>query len=111
MHVGVGTWPPASGWDVLVNATPVGTWPNVDAMPAPVNGRPGALVYDLVYNPPETALMRAGRAAGLETIGGLEMLVNQACLQSQWWTGVEAPAAVMDRAARARLASVNDDRS
>lgn len=111
MHVGVGTWPPASGWDVLVNATPSGTWPNVDAMPAPVNGRPGALVYDLVYNPPETALMRAGRAAGLETIGGLEMLVNQACLQSQWWTGVEAPAAVMDRAARARLASVNDDRS
>jgi 3-dehydroquinate dehydratase/shikimate dehydrogenase len=107
MDVCAGAWPPAGGWDVLVNATPVGTWPNVDATPIPAASVRGGLVYDLVYNPPETALLRSARAAGLETIGGLEMLVTQACLQCEWWTGREAPAAVIDRAARERIACAN----
>jgi 3-dehydroquinate dehydratase/shikimate dehydrogenase len=105
MGVEVGAWPPAAPWDVLVNATPVGTWPNVDASPLPRAAMCGRLVYDLVYNPPETTLVKAARAAGIETIGGLEMLVTQACLQCEWWTGMEAPAPVIDRAARERIAS------
>ena len=76
MGVEAGAWPPAGGWDVLVNATPVGTWPNVDASPLSRDALCGRLVYDLVYNPQETALLKSARAAGIETIGGLEMLVG-----------------------------------
>ncbi|MFI5177396.1 MAG: type I 3-dehydroquinate dehydratase, partial [Vicinamibacterales bacterium] len=104
LGVAAGTWPPAPGWDLLVNATPVGTRPDVDASPLTRGDLRGGLVYDLVYNPEDTALRRLARAAGLETIGGLEMLVAQACLQSEWWTGGPAPAAVMDRAARGVVA-------
>ena len=59
----------------------------------------GKLVYDLVYNPEETTLLRHARAQGAETIGGLEMLVSQACRQFEWWTGQHAPRAVMEQAA------------
>jgi 3-dehydroquinate dehydratase/shikimate dehydrogenase len=104
LGIGVGSWPPAPGWDVLVNATPVGTWPDVEASPVSSADLRGGLVYDLVYNPAETTLLRLAREAGLEAIGGLEMLVAQACLQCEWWTGGPAPAAVMDRAARGVVA-------
>lgn len=97
-------WPPARGWDILVNATPVGTWPEVAASPIPASALSGKLVYDLIYNPQETTLMRHARAKRIDTIGGLEMLVAQACLQCAWWTGAEAPAAVIERAAQERLA-------
>jgi 3-dehydroquinate dehydratase/shikimate dehydrogenase len=58
-----------------------------------------ALVYDLVYNPRETRLLRDARQAGFDTIGGLEMLVAQAERQFEYWTGRPAPAGVMARAA------------
>jgi shikimate dehydrogenase len=61
-------------------------------------------VYDLVYNPPGTTLLRWARAAGADVIGGLEMLVSQAGHQFRWWTGREAPGDIMDRGARAFLA-------
>ncbi len=105
LGVTVGAWPPAGGWDVLVNATPIGTWPNVDASPLPREAMCGRLVYDLVYNPPETTLLQSARSAGIDAIGGLEMLVTQACLQCEWWTGADAPATVIERAARERLAA------
>jgi shikimate dehydrogenase len=101
--VAAAAWPPAPGWDLLVNATPVGTWPHTGASaidPACVRGR---IVYDLVYNPAETALLRAARESGAETIGGLEMLVGQAQAQFEFWTGVPAPAGVMEQAAAAFL--------
>jgi len=82
-----------------VNTTPVGTWPNVDDAPIDGDHVRGPLVYDLVYNPLETALMRRARAAGAETIGGLEMLVAQACRQFEWWTSVPAPVAAVERGA------------
>jgi shikimate dehydrogenase len=57
------------------------------------------LVYDLIYNPRETRLLADARAAGAGTIDGLEMLVSQACLQFEWWTGRPAPRdAFMDAA-------------
>ena len=97
-------WPPAAGsWDLLVNATPVGTAPH-DATPWPGARFDGRLVYDLVYNPPVTRLLREAAAAGCETIGGLEMLVAQARRQFEWWTGRQPDADVMRRAALKRLA-------
>jgi shikimate dehydrogenase len=89
---------------VLVNTTPVGTAPYDEDLPIALDGDlRGRSVYDLVYNPPETALLRRARALGAETIGGLPMLIAQAAAQFQWWTGAAAPLAVMQEAASARL--------
>jgi 3-dehydroquinate dehydratase/shikimate dehydrogenase len=97
--VEVEPWPPRRGWRLLVNATPVGTWPHDDESPIGAEHLDGPVVYDLVYNPPETRLMRLARARGAETIGGLDMLVRQACLQFEWWTGRPAPREVIAQAA------------
>ena len=101
----IGEWPPAAGsWDLLVNATPVGTAPRDDLSPLP-SGQPldGELVYDLVYNPPQTRLRRDAAGAGCRTIGGLDMLVAQAQAQFEWWTGQRPADRVMRDAAVARL--------
>jgi shikimate 5-dehydrogenase len=105
LGAGVAAWPPGGEWDMLVNATPVGTWPAAADAPVHFGCLTAAVVYDLVYNPEETALLRAARAAGSQAIGGLEMLVGQAVRQSAWWTGQTPPAAVMAAAARAWIAA------
>ena len=99
LHVESTSWPPDRGWDLLVNTTPVGTWPNADAAPIGRESLAGPLVYDMVYNPLETTMLRWAREAGAQTIGGLEMLVAQACRQFEWWTGMTAPAAAVERGA------------
>jgi shikimate 5-dehydrogenase len=99
----------AGTWDVLVNATPVGTWPDVDALPFEASFVQGPVVYDLVYNPAQTALLRAATARGSRTIGGLEMLVAQAIRQFEWWTGQSPPPGVMEAAARRRLEEFRDE--
>lgn len=106
----VAGWPPAPGWDLLVNTTPVGTWPDVDAMPLEAGAISGRIVYDLIYNPEETALLRTARRQGAAVIGGLEMLVGQACLQFEWWTGHPGPRDVMMAAARQFLESRQGER-
>jgi shikimate dehydrogenase len=58
------------------------------------------LVYDLVYNPPQTPLIRAAKEAGAGVIGGLEMLIRQAEAQFEIWAGSQPPAGVMEEAAR-----------
>lgn len=98
-HAVATSWPPAADWDVLVNATPVGTWPDSAQSPIDRAFVRGGLVYDLVYNPPDTTLLRWAREAGAETISGLEMLVGQACRQFEWWTGQAAPVATIERGA------------
>jgi len=105
---GAGSWPPApDSWDVLVNTTPVGTTPDLSRAPIALDGTlAGRLVYDLVYNPPDTALLSRARALGAETLGGLPMLVAQAAAQFHWWTGAPPSTAHMHEAALARLASL-----
>lgn len=104
MGVQSGAWPPTPGaWDVLVNTTPVGTFPDVDASPMSGTELTGALVYDLIYNPRATRLLREARAAGLTAIDGLTMLVEQARRQFAWWTGILPDAHVLRQAAEARL--------
>jgi 3-dehydroquinate dehydratase/shikimate dehydrogenase len=93
---------PAQSWDLLVNTTPVGMFPNVDETPFE-GAFDGRIVYDLVYNPMETRLLKEASAAGCETIGGLDMLVAQAEDQSEWWIGKRPPAGLMKAAALASL--------
>lgn len=90
---------PAQSWDVLVNATPVGTHPDAAASAFPEGTYDGGIVYDLVYNPPLTRFMRDASLSGCRTIGGLEMLVAQARLQVEHWTGrVPGPGAMREAA-------------
>jgi 3-dehydroquinate dehydratase/shikimate dehydrogenase len=95
--------PPAGSWDLLVNASSAGMHPRVDETPWPDARFDGAFVYDLVYNPRETRLLREARHAGCETLDGLPMLVAQAPRQFALWTGTPPPPGVMLRAAEARL--------
>jgi 3-dehydroquinate dehydratase/shikimate dehydrogenase len=89
------------GFDVVINATPLGTRGlHQDDTPARATQLRGAgIIYDLVYNPLETRLMREARAAGCDTIGGLAMLIAQAAEQFKIWTGKPAPVEVMRDAA------------
>jgi shikimate dehydrogenase len=106
----VGEWPPSPGsWDLLVNCTPVGMHPNLDAMPVPASALTGRYVYDLIYNPPVTQLLRQATVAGCDTIGGLDMLVAQAQEQFFWWTGTRPSADVMRAAALQRLSEFSTD--
>jgi len=90
-----------------VNATPVGTAPDVEASPMAGCRLDGGTVYDLVYNPTETALLRAARASGCRTIDGLDMLVGQAAAQFAWWVGRPAPVGMMRAAAARRVADAS----
>lgn len=85
---------------LMVNTTPLGMNPHPDASPWPA-GLPfpkNAAVYDLVYNPRETALVRAARAAGLPALTGLGMLIEQAALAFELWTGKRADREAMREA-------------
>ncbi|MEI6667947.1 MAG: type I 3-dehydroquinate dehydratase [Acidobacteriota bacterium] len=78
---------PPSSWDLLVNATPVGARPDVDRSACPEAVFEGGTVYDLVYAPEKTRLLQEAERGGCRIVGGLGMLVEQARLQQQWWTG------------------------
>lgn len=76
------------GYDFLVNATPLGSGAHIDQSPVTAEQLNGvSCVYDLIYNPRETRLMRDAQAVGARTLGGLEMLIAQAKLQFELWTG------------------------
>jgi len=97
--------PPSGSWDLIVNATSAGMHPDVAVTPWPNPVFDGRLVYDLIYNPAETRLLREARHAGCETLGGLDMLVAQAAAQFTYWTGRAADPALMRTAAEERLAA------
>ena len=90
--------------DILLNASPVGMHPNVDQTPIPRSWlRPGCVVFDIVYNPIETRLLREAREAGCKTAAGFDMFVSQAVAQFELWTRRPAPADVMAEVVRRRL--------
>jgi 3-dehydroquinate dehydratase / shikimate dehydrogenase len=89
---------PPRAWDLLLNCTPIGMHPHTDASPVPTAMlRPGMVVYDGVYNPLETRLIREARAAGCKTVAGIDHFVRQAVEQFELWTGRPAPADTMRR--------------
>ena len=76
-----------SNADILINATPVGMFPLVDI--SPVSKKilhKGLFVFDLIYNPLETLLIKDSKEIGCQTLSGLEMLINQGALAFEWWT-------------------------
>ncbi|CAN5641627.1 shikimate dehydrogenase [soil metagenome] len=100
----VGSLDDVSRAELVVNATSVGmgTAPGaVGPLPVPADRlRPGQVVVDLVYVPLATPLLRAAAAAGARPVDGLGMLVHQAALSIERWTGVAPDIAAMAQAAR-----------
>ncbi len=80
---------PLSTFHLIVNTTPLGMTPNINSSPLPENTTlpPHATIYDLVYNPRETKLVREARQQGLRAATGLGMLIEQAALSFELWTG------------------------
>jgi len=93
---------------VIINCTPIGMHPNVDASPVDDEARtkawgPGTVVFDTVYNPVWTKLLRDARQAGCVTIPGTEMFVRQAAAQFEGWTSKTAPVDVFRNVLMKRL--------
>ncbi|NNE11078.1 MAG: shikimate dehydrogenase [Ilumatobacter sp.] len=100
----VGSHDDIGGADLLVNATSVGMGTGSDELPLDAELlRPDLTVADIVYHPLDTALLRVARNAGATTIDGLGMLVHQAVLQQQLWTGDRPNPELLRDAAEAEL--------
>src|SRR5271168_3133834 len=95
-------------FDVIINATSVGMGNTKDS-PLNENEIKARYVFDMVYDPPETRLMKMAKAAGAEVIPGIEMFVQQAARQFEIWTGKPAPLdemlVVVNRAMEERAAA------
>jgi len=90
--------------DVLINTTAVGMHPNEDDTPVPAEALSGyACVFDAIYTPLETRLLREAKAAGAVPVSGLEMFVGQAAAQFTLFTGKEAPVDLMREAVLSSL--------
>lgn len=85
-------------FDALVHATPMGMFPHVNECFFD-GDLPSDVVFDMVYNPLETELIKRAKASGNEVIPGLEMFLAQAAQQFEIWTGESAPSSVMEKAA------------
>jgi shikimate dehydrogenase len=85
---------------LIVNTTPLGLSPNVETTPWPESLRfpAGTFVYDLVYNPVETTLVKQAREAGCSATTGLGMLLNQGVQAFQLWTGRKPDPQIMANA-------------
>jgi len=96
----------ARTYDIVVNGTPLGMAPDREAdSPLPAGAlHDGQTVFDMVYKPLETRFIQDARRAGCQIVLGSEMLLQQALLQFETWTGVPAPEAAMRQALMERLA-------
>jgi 3-dehydroquinate dehydratase/shikimate dehydrogenase len=84
-------------FDVLINATPCGMEGNPQRLPIAEDELNADLVFDMVYNPLETPLLKLAKERGIATISGMEMFVQQGARQFEIWTGKPAPEAEMQR--------------
>jgi len=82
---------------LIINTTPVGMSPDIEHSPWPEGLKfpPQAMIYDLIYNPRETLFIRQAKRSGLFACNGLGMLVEQAALSFEMWTGHSADRAMM----------------
>jgi shikimate dehydrogenase len=89
-----------SAFNLIVNTTPIGMAPNIDRSPCPENFPFPAAIYDLVYNPIETKLVKDARSQGLQATTGFGMLIEQAALAFEIWTGYNPPYDILKSAAQ-----------
>ncbi|MEX0671237.1 MAG: shikimate dehydrogenase [Pirellulales bacterium] len=93
-------------FDCVVNATPVGMHPNVNESPYEKEHlRPYMAVFDTVYNPENTLLIKEARSVGCRIVTGVDMFVRQAAIQFRIWHGTEPPQQVMREALKRATAS------
>jgi 3-dehydroquinate dehydratase/shikimate dehydrogenase len=93
-------------YECVVNATPVGMHPNVNETPYDKEHlRPYMVVFDTVYNPENTLLVKEARTIGCRIVTGVEMFVRQAAIQFRVWHGVEPDQRVMREALKRATAS------
>jgi len=91
-------------FDAIVNATPIGMMPHEDASPLDAAELRASLVFDLIYRPMRTRLLRLAERRGIETLSGVEMFVAQGVAQWELWTGEKAPVRAMRAEVTAALA-------
>lgn len=104
------SWEERTGYvvQILCNCTSVGMFPNVDESPMDLPYlRGGMLVFDCVYNPETTYLLRMAREKGCKVVSGVEMFVGQACLQFKLFTGHKISASFVRRTVREALSAVH----
>jgi shikimate dehydrogenase len=88
-----------AGTDAVINATSIGLYDGTACPALALDSlRPGLVVADVVFSPPQTRLLREAEARGCTTLDGLGMLVNQGVIGVEYWTGLRPDAAVMRRA-------------
>jgi len=93
--------------DVVVNCTPVGMHPNLDDTPYEAKHlKKEMVVFDTVYNPEQTLLLKEARELGCSTITGVDMFIGQAALQFFLFTGREAPIELMRQVIRRTISAV-----
>ena len=93
-------------YDCIVNATPVGMHPLVNETPFEKDHlRPYMVVFDTVYNPENTLLVKEARASGCRIVTGVDMFVRQAAIQFRLWHGIEPSETVMRDALKRATAS------
>ncbi|MDP4153427.1 MAG: shikimate dehydrogenase [Bacillota bacterium] len=93
--------------DILVNATPVGMFPKEDALPADINIAPNlSFVYDTIYNPLETKLIKYAKNAGIRCANGLSMLIAQGVASDEIWFGRKISEAAVTNAHQTLAARV-----
>ncbi len=86
--------------DLIINTTPVGMWPNIHEDPlSGYTPHSNQWVFDLVYNPIETSLIKKSKENGCEIITGLDMLIYQAASAFKYWTGIYPDVKIMQKAA------------
>jgi shikimate dehydrogenase len=85
-------------FDLIVNATPVGMHPHAASIPLAAGELNCRFVFDLIYRPRKTRLLRLAAQRGIETISGLEMFVAQGAAQFEIWTELRPPVATMRHA-------------
>ncbi len=110
LEFAINDWDALARMHLIINATSVGMTPHAEKTPLPANiALPrGAVVFDLVYNPPVTRFLREAKQRGARVIGGLEMLVYQGARAFELWTGEPAPIRVMHTAAAHALQTMLD---
>ena len=97
--------------DVVINATPVGMHPNVDDTPLPPSAfsRKEMLVFDTIYHPENTMMLKLARERGCQTVTGADMFLRQAALQFKLYTGQDAPVELMHEVLKRKLWPIRDE--